>query len=551
MKLSKSIIVTGLLFSSILGGVNVNNIVSHAASSNTTNSEVSKEQKVSLNINFQNVDNSPVDSKVNVLNKKQDLIVSNGEISDWKSISIPVGYSIVNVSKVTNGSITVTLKEKTESFKINYVDENNKKISEIGSKAVNVNIEVPSKSDVANQIIDLGDKFLINDIQKDIAFNFEEHTVTVKLVTAKVVKVNYVFDKKIIGTENVKIPSTHQLTNEDLTKFKDFLPTTGYTVKKDNTVEVSLIPKEVQLAFLGTNVYGNTIKNDFKAVDKKLSLTPDKNKSIDLQIKLPENYRLKNPEESVKIENGKIQVKVEKTKSIKVNFEIKNDRKTTLIGENIILANDAPYVKASEVKIPSGYELVNNNYILFGKDGKSITVIIKKTKTTNGSANHNVNNSQSHGSNHSVNNNQNHSSNQTAPTNKVTTKDFKGTVATTPGQYVTLYNAEGKAISGRRLAGDSNWAADKTMVRDGVKYYRVATNEWVKASDVYEYTASNAVVETAAGNYKKLFDSKGNIVSNRGLAAGTKWMTDKTALIQGEKMYRVATNEWLKVSDVK
>lgn len=36
MKLSKSIIVTGLLFSSILGGVNVNNVVSYAADTNAT-----------------------------------------------------------------------------------------------------------------------------------------------------------------------------------------------------------------------------------------------------------------------------------------------------------------------------------------------------------------------------------------------------------------------------------------------------------------------------------------------------------------------------------
>ena len=183
------------------------------------------------------------------------------------------------------------------------------------------------------------------------------------------------------------------------------------------------------------------------------------------------------------------------------------------------------------IDLPSDY-LVNNKKAIEIKNN-SITVIISKKSNSNGSVTTKPS--------------------TTTPSNKhvVKVQDFKGTVATTPGQYVTLYNAEGKAISGRRLAGDSNWAADKTMVRDGVKYYRVATNEWVKASDVYEYTVSNAVVETAAGNYKKLFDSKGNIVSNRGLAAGTKWMTDKVALIQGEKMYRVATNEWLKVSDVK
>ena len=332
------------------------------------------------------------------------------------------------------------------------------------------------------------------------------------------------------------------ITKEYISKYRSFLPEDFSAVKLDENVTViQLEAKKVILKFREINSDANTLKEDLKNVETEITLAPDMFKVGDLGINLPINYRL-NKDQPVVIENGKVTVNVEKTKDIKVNYKL-NGKIQDIDGAQTVLTiadnSTIKNIKTSDITLPSGYEFESKDNIPFDQDGKSITVSIKKSNKTNGS------------SNHTVNNNQNHSSNQTTPTNKVITKDFKGTVATNPGQYVTLYNAEGKAIAGRRLAGDSNWAADKTMVRDGVKYYRVATNEWVKASDVYEYTVSNAVVETAAGNYKKLFDSKGNIISNRGLAAGTKWMTDKVALIQGEKMYRVATNEWLKAVDVK
>jgi len=50
-----------------------------------------------------------------------------------------------------------------------------------------------------------------------------------------------------------------------------------------------------------------------------------------------------------------------------------------------------------------------------------------------------------------------------------------------------LYTAEGNLVYDRELAKDSAWHTDHFIKIDNVKYYRVSTNEFVKASDVSEY----------------------------------------------------------------
>ncbi len=113
-----------------------------------------------------------------------------------------------------------------------------------------------------------------------------------------------------------------------------------------------------------------------------------------------------------------------------------------------------------------------------------------------------------------------------------------------------LYSTEGKVVNDRALAKGSNWFTDKTLVLDGTTYYRVSTNEWVKASDVYEFTTVNKTIQTSAKTAKSLYDTKGNVISDRALAAGSSWFADRKATINGKQMYRVATNEWVLASDL-
>ncbi|GEO79313.1 hypothetical protein FD29_GL001433 [Companilactobacillus mindensis DSM 14500] len=63
------------------------------------------------------------------------------------------------------------------------------------------------------------------------------------------------------------------------------------------------------------------------------------------------------------------------------------------------------------------------------------------------------------------------------------------------------------------------------------------------------WTANKSVVTTSHMSY--LFTYEGKAVGNRALGAHSAWFTDRYATINGEKMYRVATNEWVRASDVE
>lgn len=117
---------------------------------------------------------------------------------------------------------------------------------------------------------------------------------------------------------------------------------------------------------------------------------------------------------------------------------------------------------------------------------------------------------------------------------------------------VRLYSVDGgatKLVANRGLAADSGWFSDEQITIKGVSYYRVATNEWVKASQVYEYKAHQTVVKT---NDHTVFltSAEGNAVSNRALSKDSAWKSDRYAKIAGSIYYRVATNEFVNKNDV-
>lgn len=125
---------------------------------------------------------------------------------------------------------------------------------------------------------------------------------------------------------------------------------------------------------------------------------------------------------------------------------------------------------------------------------------------------------------------------------------FKGLISTKNPSV--LYSKDGKRIANRGLAANSDWVTDKKLVLNGETYYGVSTNEFVKASDVFEFQAGFSIIGTSRGISKHLYNSKGEMVSNRALAPNTYWRTDKKALINNQVAYRVSTNEWVLESDL-
>ncbi|MFC6177317.1 hypothetical protein ACFQAV_10730 [Companilactobacillus huachuanensis] len=63
-------------------------------------------------------------------------------------------------------------------------------------------------------------------------------------------------------------------------------------------------------------------------------------------------------------------------------------------------------------------------------------------------------------------------------------------------------------------------------------------------------TMEEGIITTNSGEFKHLYTIEGKDITNRGLSGDSKWYTDQYATINGEKMFRVATNEWVKATDV-
>jgi len=123
------------------------------------------------------------------------------------------------------------------------------------------------------------------------------------------------------------------------------------------------------------------------------------------------------------------------------------------------------------------------------------------------------------------------------------------TVGTTT-QMVKLYDKDGKLITNRQLGINTDWRSDEEYTLNDVLYYRVSTNEFVKASDVYVYFYQGPTLIRVYNNETgTLINYEGTTVS-RSLAPSTEWRTDRIAVINGKNYYRVSTNEFVPVEKV-
>ncbi|PMD72255.1 BspA family leucine-rich repeat surface protein [Companilactobacillus nuruki] len=150
--------------------------------------------------------------------------------------------------------------------------------------------------------------------------------------------------------------------------------------------------------------------------------------------------------------------------------------------------------------------------------------------------------------------------------------DLKQTIsvpANIKDESVSLYainNGKVTKVANRALGRNSDWVSDKIAKIDNISYLRVATNEWVKASEVYRYVERHQVVWTISQNsngssYVMLKNPQNEYVSNRALALNTPWKTDRIAYLgkdtnttsdnkEEDKYYRVATSEFVSAKDV-
>lgn len=94
--------------------------------------------------------------------------------------------------------------------------------------------------------------------------------------------------------------------------------------------------------------------------------------------------------------------------------------------------------------------------------------------------------------------------------------DINQKSATFGDKETKLYNSNGVLIPNIQLAKNSDWKNDKQMILDGTKYYRVSTDAWVKASDVYVYTDNISKIRVHADNRSRIIKPNGDL-SDRAL----------------------------------
>lgn len=104
------------------------------------------------------------------------------------------------------------------------------------------------------------------------------------------------------------------------------------------------------------------------------------------------------------------------------------------------------------------------------------------------------------------------------------------------------------ALTDRALDKSSSWYTDRSAYFDGELHHRVSTHEWVHDDHIVQYEIASGVVH--ATETATLYNSRGKEVTDRALAKGSTFFTDRKATIDGKLMYRVATNEWVDADTV-
>ena len=207
---------------------------------------------------------------------------------------------------------------------------------------------------------------------------------------------------------------------------------------------------------------------------------------------------------------------------------------TTITDKNGVL-KDGKVVKAGTFTVTYTYKLKDGTPII-----KTVTVTADPAKNNNSGSS--TNNSGS--SNNSSGTSTDTSDPLISPNSPEDINDVDRLVSTHPKLgNVTLYTLEVSKVQNRSLKPATDWFSDKEMSFGGDTYYRVATNEWVKAASVYVYENRNIVIQTNAD--QQLVDSQGNNITSHELLANTAWRVDRIAYINGKTYYRVATNQFV------
>lgn len=518
MKLSKKLVVTGLLFSSVLGSVNVGSITAMAAegtshSSVESSEDLANKDSKGFQINLPEVTMTGSNKKIVrvIFYSGGDIKTVNVEVDDkTKSITIdkediPTGYRIR-----PHSDMTVQKNEKGDYYFVrvlvqrDYGDETTDSDSEVITTPTPTPVPTPSPAPSPAPTNPSTD---INNDKKSVKVIFVSED-NIELASVEPSNVDVVKDAKEILSSDVTAPAGYEIIPSQKVSIKTTAANTDYAkikIRKTNA-DSDKTTDTIKLNYVDAKGFNITDSR----LPKTINVEKNSTKVSLKNVKLSNGYKFVNNVDPM-IKDGSATIAIQKAEVVNVNV-IYVDKDTKKVISKVKLTGTSG--TANKLDIPAGYKVVDgsSNVVKFNKGVAEVTVVIEKV---------------------------------------VPIKSHNCTIATYFGNSVSLYDSKGKMIKNRALSENSTWSSDKTMVLNGETYYRVATNEWLKAEDAYEYVGKKLTVTTKPDSYKALYTIKGKEVKSRGLSANSSWASDRATTINGEKMYRVATNEWVKASDIK
>jgi len=617
MKLSKKLIVTGLLFSSVLGSVNVGSISAMAANSED-NSQAAQVDKIKELKAIYMLDGKILDAnslklasniKLNVtkreLSKKDtENLLKAGYVLDSKKDNLVVSGNSVIVNLKADPSLQGEVKELKAIYMVNgeVLDANKLKLS----PKIKLNIKNRQLAKEDNEKISRAG-YVLDNKKENLIISNDSILINLTLDSLvqgemKELKAIYMLDGHEIDANNEKLPKMvklnifrRELARED----NESILNSGYLVDKSNKSNLVMSGNSVivYLKRLNTKVANKEVTFVFKDGENELKKLESTNtvKIVNLNDEtyvLPMDIPDVNSKGFIIVEGQDYKVSGINGKNI-VNIQVKKLVTTTINyrtpdGKKISVSNVTPEGDLIKLEAPKGYIVADNNGFIASAGVNSITVFVNPenpakpapkpaakvvTQVTfmERASNKPVFSQTLQGKNgqeFAIKAPNGYKLEKNSITTYKLDKSVSGIIvyvtenttigdtskyntAVTTSSNATLYDNKGKTIKTRSLGAKTSWLVDQKMVADGVTYYRVATNEWVKATDVEEYAIVNSVIETKSDDAKILYTAEGKAIKNRALANDTTWFSDRSATINGEKMYRVATNEWVKASDIK
>jgi len=121
-------------------------------------------------------------------------------------------------------------------------------------------------------------------------------------------------------------------------------------------------------------------------------------------------------------------------------------------------------------------------------------------------------------------------------------------------KYKSYYELDARISQYNKAYAEANKLADDWDPNAPVVEEQPVTETKPVVKPVYHTTSNtNEVFSKTVTTNKQatLFTDEGKKITNRALIENSSWRVDKAAVINGQKMYHVATNEWVAASDVQ